>query len=84
MSVSLEKGLTRTKGLSFEKGEGFLGDIEFELEIGDFILYENEESILLEAVGGSLVLETDSQPFLLTEDGDAFILEDTLNSLGTE
>ena len=57
MSVSIEKGLSRREGLSVIEGLGGEGDIEAEDEIGDFILLESEESILLESVGSSLVLE---------------------------
>lgn len=57
MSVSIEKGLSRREGLSVIEGLGGEGDIEAEDEIGDFILLESEESILLESVGSSLVQE---------------------------
>ena len=83
-SVSIEKGLSRKKGLSFLRGEGAGGDDAFEEEIGDFILLEDENSVFLEDVGSSLVLESDVLPELLTEAGDPFITENTLDTLGTE
>lgn len=56
-SVSVEKGLSRREGLSFIVGEGTGGEELPSDEIGDFILLENENSIFLEGVGSSLVLE---------------------------
>ena len=83
-SVSIEKGLSRREGLTFLRGSGTGGADASEDEIGDFILLEDENSVFLEDVGSSLVLESDVLPELLTEAGDPFITENTLETLGTE
>ena len=84
MSVSIEKGISRQEGLSFTRGLGTAGFIESVDEIGDFILLEDENSIFVEDGGSSLVIESDSLPDLLTEDGDPFVTENAVDTIGTE
>lgn len=58
MSVSRQKGLSKGEGLSLDLESVFdEGLIDYEEDIGEFILLEDDTAMLLEDRASSLVLE---------------------------